>query len=68
MKRIIRPKADGAERVKLLLPGALTEKRTKPQTLKGYRGEQVEDGLSPVFSARQTLGTSKEVVLYHGIP
>jgi len=55
-------------RIKLLLPGALTEKRNKPQTLKGYRGERVGDGLSPVFGERQTLGTSKEVVPYHGIP
>jgi len=51
-----------------VLPGALTEKRTEPQTLKGYMGERVGDGLSPVFGERQTIGTSKEVVLYHGIP
>ena len=54
--------------MKLLLPGALTENGTEPQTLKGYRGERVVDGLSPVFGERQTLGTSKEVVLYHRIP
>jgi len=33
---------------KLLLPVALTEKHTEPQTHKGYRGERVGDGLSPV--------------------
>ena len=37
------------ERIKLLLPGALTEKRTGPQTHEGYRGERVRDGPSPVI-------------------
>jgi len=59
--------ADGVERIKLLLPRALTKSYWTPN-LKGYRGERVGDGLSPVIGTRQTLGTSKKVVLYHGIP
>ena len=55
-------------RDKTTVAGCPNGNRTEPQTPKGYRGERVRDGLSPVFGARQTLGTSKEVVLYHGIP
>ena len=60
--------ADSEKRIKLILPHALTEKRTEPQTTKGYKGRPSwgVDCLQLLETFR-TLGQAKKVVLYHDL-
>jgi len=51
----LRPMADGAQGMKLKFPVALTKKCTEPETHKGYRGEPVGNGQSPIFGDRFRL-------------